>query len=185
MSSKGFSSYKIYNQNEAYFLTFTTVGWIDIFTRKVYKDIVINSFKYCRENKGLLLFAYVIMSNHIHLIARANEGYKLSEIIRDLKKFTSKQIKKAIDEEPESRRKWMKAIFRVAGKSNSRNEDFQFWRQGNHPIEILSSKIFEQKLNYIHINPVKQGIVEKAEDYLYSSARNFAELASVMEIDGI
>jgi len=101
--SKGTTSYKIGDQNGLYYLTFATVGWIDVFTRKRYKDIVVESLGYCQKEKGLELFSWVLMSNHVHLISRAKEGYELSNILRDFKKFTSKQIIKSIQEEGESR----------------------------------------------------------------------------------
>jgi putative transposase len=74
-----------------------------VFTRKRYKDIVVDSLKYCKEEKGLELFSWVLMSNHIHLIARAKEDYQLSDILRDFKKHMSKQIIKSIEEKGESR----------------------------------------------------------------------------------
>jgi len=113
------------------------------------------------------------MSNHLHLIAAAKEN-NLSDILRDFKKFTSKQIIKAIqDNEHESRKEWMLEIFTKAGEANSRNSEYQFWRQDNHPIELYSSAFVFQKLSYIHNNPVEAGIVDKPEEYLYSSARDY------------
>ena len=86
------NNYKIAKGEDIYFLTFTIVGWVDIFTRKIYRDIVLESFRYCQENKGLDLFAYVIMSNHIHLIARSRDG-DLSAVVRDFKRYTSQKFK--------------------------------------------------------------------------------------------
>jgi len=93
------------------FLTFQVVDWIDIFTRKIYKDILIDSFKFSMDNKGFQLFAYVIMSNHVHLIANSSTG-KLSDSIRDLKKFTSRNIVETIHNIPESRRSWILKRFK-------------------------------------------------------------------------
>ena len=99
--SKG---YHIANQNDVYYLTITVQEWVDVFTRQRYRDIIIESLRHCMDNKGLSLYAYVIMSNHLHLIARAEEGFELSNILRDFKKHTAKQIIKSIQCEPESRR---------------------------------------------------------------------------------
>jgi putative transposase len=100
--------------------------------------------------------------------------HNTSDILRDLKKYTSKQIIKAIDEHPgESRKDWMLQIFKAAGESNSRNLTYQFWRQDNHPKELFSLYFTNQKLDYIHNNPVEAGIVDKAEEYLYSSASDY------------
>ena len=94
--------------------------------------------------------------------------------MRDFKKFTSKQIIKAIQDHPgESRKEWMLKIFAAAGQQNSRNTVYQFWRQDNQPKELYSEKFTNQKLEYIHNNPVEAGIVDKAEEYLCSSARDY------------
>jgi len=136
--------YKIRNQAAAHFITFAVVvpiaiGRVDVFTRKDYRDIVLESIRHCQDKRGLLLHAWCIMSNHLHLIAAAKEN-NLSDILRDFKKFTSKQIIKAIqDNEHESRKEWMLEIFTKAGEANSRNSEYQFWRQDNHPIELYSS----------------------------------------------
>jgi len=166
-----------------YFITPTVVGWVDVFTRPIYKEIIIESLKYCQKEKGLKIYAYVIMTNHLHLILQAENG-NLTEIIRDFKKFTSKQILKAIEENvQESRKKWMLNMFEFAGKNNSNNTKYQFWQQHNNPIELYSNEVIDQKINYIHQNPIRNGLVEKEEDYLYSSARNYAELESYLRIE--
>ena len=114
------------------------------------------------------------MSNHVHFILSAKQGFGLSNILRDFKKYTSDKVIKAIEQNPsESRKEWMLHLFKQAGKKNSRNNCYQFWQQDNHPIELSSNDMIDQKLGYIHNNPVKAGIVEKAEDYLYSSARDY------------
>lgn len=167
------SGYKIRNLEGIHFVTFAVVGWVDVFTRKEYRDIVIDSLKYCQKEKGLVLYSWCLMSNHIHLVVRAINN-DTSDILRDFKKFTSNQIIKAITEnEKESRREWMLRIFKNAGELNSRNTNYQFWRQDNQPKELFSEKFTNQKLDYIHNNPVEAGIVEKAEEYLYSSARDY------------
>ena len=124
------------------------------------------------------------MTNHVHLIAKSTEGSGLSGIIRDFKKFTSKKIIKAITENiQESRKEWMLSIFKSAGEYNSNNKDFQFWRQDNKPIELWSNDVLQQKLDYIHFNPVVEGIVENAEDYIYSSARDYAGIKGLLNIE--
>lgn len=170
--------YKIRDQNGLHFLTMTIVGWVDLFTRKECKDIIIESFKYCQKNKGLELFAYVIMSSHVHIIARANEeSAGLSAIIRDMKKHTSKELIKWIKESKiESRSEWLKVLFGYHGRNNSNNKNFQLWIQNNQPKEIRHPNFMNQKLNYIHNNPIKAGIVNRMEDYRYSSAGNYMGL---------
>jgi len=165
--------YRIRNQNEIHFLSFAVVEWVDVFTRKMYSDIVVDSLAHCQQTKGLLLHGWCIMSNHMHLLASSKPG-DLSGTMRDFKKYTSKKIIESIrNNEQESRREWMLEIFNRAGLANSRNKDFQFWRQDNQPKECYSAGFTVQKLNYIHDNPVRAGIVDKPEHYIYSSAKDY------------
>jgi REP element-mobilizing transposase RayT len=174
--------YKIWDHGKAYFLTLTVVGWIDVFTRKNHKMAIINSLKYCQKEKGLVMFGYCLMSSHLHLIARAESNYTLSDILRDFKKYTSKAILKQILNEPESRRDWMLEYFRIAGENLRGIKNYKFWQDGNHAEEISSNKFFDEKLDYIHKNPVEELIVENPEDYFFSSARNYAGLDNYLEI---
>jgi len=176
-------AYKFYNIEKPYFVSFATVGWVDVFTRLQYKDILVEALKYCQKEKGLIVYAWCIMSSHVHLIMEAKEGYKPSDILRDFKKFTSKQLLKAIEEnQQESRKEWMLSIFGNAGKYNSNNENFQFWQQHNKPIILYTPRVISQKLDYIHYNPVEEGWVESPEQYLYSSARNYNDEKGLLEI---
>jgi REP element-mobilizing transposase RayT len=120
------------------------------------------------------------MSNHIHLAVQSEEG-KLSALIRDFKKFTAKTILEKIQSEPESRRAWMLERFKKAAESHSRNKNYQFWQYGNHAEEIYSEKFMWSKLDYIHLNPVRAGIVEQASVYVYSSASNYVGKESILK----
>ncbi len=175
------TGYQIKDQDALYFLTFQIVDWIDVFTRKYYRDIIIDSFKYTMDNKGFQIFAYVIMSNHIHLIAHSSLGC-LSANIRDIKKFTSKRIIEAISEIRESRKDWMINRFKFNASQRKGNKEYQVWTHENHAILLYSNEFIRSKLEYIHNNPVKAGIVEKPEDYIYSSARNYASLEAPLDI---
>ena len=104
----------------------------------------------------MILYSYVIMSNHIHLIVQSTDG-KLSDLIRDFKKFTAKTILEKIQTEPERRREWMLERFKLATESHSRKKNFQFWQLGNHAEEIYSEKFMWSKIDYIHFNPVRAG----------------------------
>ena len=166
------NGYKIRNQSLPHFITTTVVDWIDVFTRKNYRDSVIDCLNYCIQNKGMVVYGYVIMTNHIHIIVQSEQG-ELSNLLRDFKKFTAKTILEKIQTEPESRREWMLERFQKATESHSRNKNYQFWQYGNHPEEIYSNKFMWSKLDYIHLNPVRAGIVTKASEYIYSSANNY------------
>lgn len=168
--------YKFHNESGVYFVTFATHKWVDVFTRNEYKDILIENLNFCQENKGLELFAWCIMTNHVHIIARAKEGFTLPDFLRDFKKYTAKAIIKAIKEnQRESRKEWLLEMFKTENGN-------RFWRGDNKPIEIWSNYVFDQKLNYIHNNPVEAGLVFKAEDYVYSSARDYAGEKGWIEI---
>jgi REP element-mobilizing transposase RayT len=173
--------YIIRDQSKAHFITATVVDWVDVFSRKAYRDCIIESLDFCIKNKGMILYGFVIMSNHIHLIIQSDKN-KLSDLIRDFKKFTAKTILHKIETEPESRADWMLKRFEFACKSHSRNEKYQFWQYGNHPEEIFSEKFFWSKLDYIHLNPVRAGIVVKASHYLYSSASNYVNDYGIITI---
>lgn len=178
------TKYKINNPEGIYFISFAIVNWIDVFTRKEYKDIFVESINFCIKNKSLVVYSWVIMSNHVHLILSAKNG-NLSDIIRDLKKYTSSKIIKAIIENPqESRKEWLLRGFKKAGEMNSNNKIYQFWKQDNQPKELLPylNSFAQQKIDYIHNNPVVAGIVVNAEDYLYSSAKDYAGMNGLIKI---
>jgi REP element-mobilizing transposase RayT len=176
------TKYKATIPDKAYFITITCVNWIDLFTRLNHKYTIINSLKYCQTNKGLELFAYCIMPSHIHLICSANDGKMLSDIMRDFKKHTSKELINAIINEPESRREWLLDLFAKACEHLKKEQKYKVWQNGYHAEIIETPKFMHQKLNYIHHNPVADKIVEKPEDYLFSSARNYADLDSELDV---
>ncbi|HLF33357.1 MAG TPA: transposase [Cyclobacteriaceae bacterium] len=166
--------YLIRDQDAIYFLTFTVVHWIDIFTRNVYKEIFIESVKHCQQKKGLDVYAWCIMTNHIHAILGSSGVMKLEDIIRDFKSFTSRHIRKELEQNlSESRSKWILNLLYTTGLTNKRNNDFQLWQQHNHPIELSTNEMMDQRLDYTHYNPVKAGFVEKPEDWLWSSAMDY------------
>lgn len=159
-------SYTARDKGQVHFVTFTVHQWADVFTRSVYTEELIANLKYCQEHKGLEIYAWVIMSNHVHLIVRAKHE-NLSDVIRDFKKYTSKAIFKLIeDNSKESRKEWLLKVLSYEGK-------IWFWEEGYHGEEIVSNDFYQLKEKYIHMNPVRAGIVSKEEDYLLSSACNY------------
>jgi len=174
--------YVIRDQKLPHFITPTIVDWIDVFTRQCYRDIVIECLDYCIKNKGMILYGYVIMSNHIHMIVQSEDG-KLSDLIRDFKKFTAKTILDKIQNSPESRREWMLERFKLAAEKHTRNKLYQFWQYGNHAEEIYSNKFMWSKLDYIHLNPVRAGYVNRASEYVYSSASNYINDQGLLSIE--
>jgi putative transposase len=153
-----------------FYVTFTTVGWVDVFTRPQYVDIIVKSLQFCQEKKGLEIYAYVIMPNHIHLIMARTTG-ELSEVIRDFKSFTAKQLLKSILENPkESRKEWMEMVFKFHGNATKQNEKYGFWQKTSHPIALWTPAVIQQKVDYIHQNPVRAGFVYEPQDWILSSA---------------
>ena len=168
--------YKFHNPDGAYFISFAVQGWVDVFTRNIYKDILVDSLEHCINEREMELFAWCIMTNHVHLMARANGDSSLPEILRDFKKFTSKKILKTISQnDRESRRDWLINQFHTEkGK--------RFWRGDNRPIEVWSNAVIAQKLSYIHNNPVQEGLVFRPEDYPYSSAIDYSGVKGMLAV---
>ena len=123
------------------------------------------------------------MSNHLHLIVRSKNG-TLSDTVRDFKKFTATSILEQIETGNESRKKWLLSEMAFAARKHKRNSNYQFWTHENHAVELSTNEMIDQRLNYTHQNPVKAGIVDNAEDYIYSSARNYCDdMDCLIEVD--
>ncbi len=168
-------NYKFHNPDGVYFVSFAVVEWIDVFTRNDYKDILLESLEFCQRQKGMEIFAWCIMSNHMHLIFRSVNGVKPELLLGDFKRYTSKAVVNAIKDNPrESRREWLLEQFKRAGEKSSNVSTYQFWQHNNKPIELWSNKVIFEKINYIHNNPVEEGLVSYPQDYVYSSARDYA-----------
>jgi putative transposase len=176
-------SYKITDQQGTYFLTFQIVEWADIFSRKIYRDIIVDALNYCIDHKSLKVYAWVVMTNHVHAIMQT-EDKDLSDVVRDFKAHTAREILKAIDNNTESRRTWMKNIFTFNAMQQNRNEKLQIWSHENHAVYLdpITPQLFESKLHYIHQNPVRAGWVEEPEQYIYSSARDYTGKSGLVKV---
>ncbi|MEQ8556184.1 MAG: transposase [Cyclobacteriaceae bacterium] len=173
--------YKFRNPEGIYFTTSTIVFWIDLFTRRALKDVVLDSLKYCQKEKGLDIYAWCLMPSHLHMIIGSDNG-NLSDIMRDFKNYTAKKLVSEISLINESRKDWLLAAFSKAGKNLKRIKNNKVWKDGNHPKEIETNYFLDQKLNYIHENPVVAGIVEQSEHYLYSSARDYCGIPGLLKV---
>ena len=175
--------YKFYNKEGLYFVSFATINWIDIFVRDLYFNIILESLKFCRENKGMEIYTWCIMPSHVHLIYRAKDNNP-GDIMRDLKTHTSKQMQKEIFENPqESRKEWIIEMMEKAGFNNSNVKYKQFWQQNNKPIELWSPAVIDQKVDYIHNNPVEAGFVFEPYHWKYSSAIDYSGGKGLLQID--
>ena len=158
------------NETTFYYSTCTIISWIPVFQSEVYFKIIIESLTYCQKNKGLILHGYIIMPTHLHLITSHQQHANFSDIMRDFKHFTSTQIIKTLQEENKI---YYLSIFEKAAQKRSVNQNYKVWQDEYHPIALKSGKWFNQKLQYVHANPVRKGFVEKPEAWKYSSARNW------------
>lgn len=162
-------AYNIKDHGAIHFLTFTVHQWVDVFSRQLYVDIYLDSLLFCHQNKGLFIYGWVVMSNHVHLIVRAPNN-NLSDIIRDHKKFTAKAIYQAILNNPrESRKEWLILTLKY-------KQRIWLWEEGYRGKAIYSEPFFRNKLNYLHENPVRAGIVSYPEHYQNSSAADYCSI---------
>jgi len=169
-------SYVIKDQFAQHFITCTVHQWVDVFTRVEYIEIILDSLRFCQREKGLRIYGWVIMTNHLHLIVDSTKT-PLSDILRDFKKYTATSVVKAIEANPrESRRNWLLWLFK-------KDDGIWFWKDGYHGEEIFSRDFFESKLTYIHMNPVRAGIVIKEEEYVWSSCADiYGLLKGLLEL---
>ncbi|RZK55444.1 MAG: transposase [Pedobacter sp.] len=174
--------YKFHNKEGLYFVSFATVYWIDVFTRPLYSDILVDSLIYCQNNLGMEIYCWCIMPSHVHLIFRARDNNP-DVLLGRFKAHTSKQIVKAIKENSqESRKDWMLWMFERAGSKSSNVKGKQFWQHNNKPIELWSAEVIEQKADYLHNNPVLSGFVNEDWHWKYSSAIDYSGGKGLIEI---
>jgi REP-associated tyrosine transposase len=161
------SRYRINTPDLAHFVTSTIVEWLPIFTSSGYCDIVVRSLLYCRAHKGLKIYAWVILENHFHAILA---GPDLSRTLADLKKFTAREILAQLKTE---RREWLLNQLRYFRAKHKATSEHQVWQESVHPQSIPTDQIMLQKLEYLHNNPVKLGLVAAPEHWRYSSAHEW------------
>ncbi len=171
------SRYRIWEKEYPYFLTCTVVAWLPVFTRPETAQIVLDSWRFLREHGRMRLYGYVILENHVHLIAAAAD---LSKEMKDFKSFTARQIIDLLESRHAKvlldQLEWHKARHKVQSR-------YQLWQEGSHPQAIHDREMMLQKLEYIHNNPVKRGYVDEPTHWRYSSARNCAGLPGLIEVE--
>ena len=166
-----------------YFTTSTVIDWMDVFTRPAYKHIVVDSLRHCQVCKGLEIYAWVLMTNHLHMIVSTHSDNQIGDVLRDFKKYTSKAIVNAINENSqESRKVWLMDRFYFRGANDTKISNCKFWQDGSYMESIDTYEFYKEKLNYIHMNPVRQEIVKSPEEYLFSSARNYSGEKGLIEV---
>ena len=171
----GRSRYRIVDPALPHFVTCTVLHWIPVFTRPATVEIVLESLRFLM-NDGLKVYAYVVLENHLHMVAQSND---LSRDIARFKSYTSKQLLAYLSEHNVRQILNQLAFYKKAHKDD---RAYQFWQEGCHPEWIQDDEMMRQKIEYIHQNPVKRGYVDLPEHWRYSSARNYAGQSGVLEV---
>jgi len=170
------SSYRVLTNPHPHFLTATVNHWLPLFTRPQTVDIVLDSWRFLQQTADFKLYGYVILENHLHLIAASDD---LSHDMQRFKSYTAKTIIAHLEQQRSEKMLELLAFFKRFHKTESR---YQVWEEGNHPQLIESEAVMRQKLDYIHQNPVKRGYVERPEHWRYSSARNYLGQEGLIEV---
>jgi putative transposase len=162
-----------------YFITSTTVNWLPLFSNPEIAQIILETLRYLIDHKRINLYAYVILENHLHLIADADD---LSKEIANFKSYTARNC---IDRYKSLNNQFILDQLILHKLPFRHDQDFQVWQEGSHPERILDEAMFQQKVDYIHNNPVKRGYVDVPEHWRYSSSRNYSGLPGLLPIAGI
>ncbi len=173
----GRSRYKIYEPTHPHFLTCTVLNWLPIFTRQESVMILIESLKYLQREENLKLYAYVILENHIHLVAQSDD---IGRSMRHFKSFTAKEILKLLQKE---RAHTLLKQFQFYKKSHKKDRSYQIWQEGYQPKLIQSEAMMMEKIRYIHDNPVKRGFVDETKHWRYSSARDYEGVSGLIDVE--
>ncbi len=168
------TKYKFTDREGVYFTTSTVVGWVDVFTRDMYRGILLDSMRFCQANQGLVIHAWVLMTDHLHMICSCKPDKELALVIRNMKSFTAMRIINAIINNPEeSRKENMLNVFESEGKKSSSNFRYKFWKHENHPILLDSILVYNQRINYLHWNAVTAGFITEPWHWKLSSATDY------------
>ena len=170
------SRYRIFETEYPYFLTCTVVGWLPIFTRPEAVEIIYGSWRFLQRERGFQLFGYVILENHLHLVARAPD---LADVMQRFKSFTARQVIALLEQHSARVLLRQLRLFKLQHKTESTH---QVWQEGSHPEQMQNDDMMRQKLTYVHDNPVKRGYVDDPVHWRYSSARNYAGLPGLIDV---
>jgi REP element-mobilizing transposase RayT len=200
------------NENLPYFCTITVLDWLPVLIESRYIEPLLDSLRFCRQHKGLRLYAFVVMPNHLHLIcsadgagvradSRASEakesgartdsrtstsgecgGNPLHDVMRDFKRFTSRQIHDRLKED--GRTTVLEWLRHATQRARRERGELGLWQDGFHPQALWSAEVVQQKLDYVHANPCRKGLVERPEQWWFSSAAHYAgERTCCLDLD--
>ncbi len=168
--------YRIFEQEYPYFLTSTVVSWLPVFAHAPFVDIVLESWRFLQRERGVRIYGYVILENHLHWIASADD---LDEQVGRFKSYTARRI---IDELQQRGFSALLEELRYFKLRHKIDQTYQLWQEGNHPQQIQGDEMMRQKLDYVHANPVRRGYVDDPVHWRYSSARNYAGAKGLIEV---
>lgn len=158
--------YRITDEAGVYFVTYSVVEWLPVFISEAACRIVTDSFQFCCQHKSLRVNAYVIMPTHLHAIVFDASGIskQLNQTLIDFRKFTGRKLTDLCLSK-------MPACFGATLESAAPDDrEHRFWQQSRHPIALESEAFWRQKLDYLHENPCRKGLVRRASDWRFSSA---------------
>ncbi len=170
------SRYQFANPAQPHFLTCTVIEWLPVFTRQEATQILFDSWNYLQRNQGLQLYGFVVLENHLHVVAQARN---LPSTWSNFKSYTARRI---IDLLKAHHTDTLLERMRLTHKAERIDREYQFWQEGSHPQVIEGEEMLRQKLNYIHQNPVKRGYVDESEHWRWSSARNYAGREGLVDV---
>jgi REP element-mobilizing transposase RayT len=168
--------YRVYDNEAPYFMTCTILGWLPVFTRPDAVQIVFDSWDFLAKQKGFKLYGYVVLENHLHLVASAPD---LTNAMKSFKMFTARQIIDLLERSGPGVLLHQLKILKLAHKTES---EYQVWEEGSKPKEISGDNMMDQKLDYMHQNPVKRGYVDEPVHWRYSSARNYEGMKGLIDV---
>ena len=173
----GRSRYKIYEPTHPHFITCTVVNWIPLFTRKESVEILLDTFRYLQKDEGFKLYAYVILENHIHIVAQSND---IAKSMARFKNHTAKELLRLLKKEN------IKTILEQLSfykKAHKIDREYQVWQDGIQPKLMQNDVMMKSKIDYIHHNPVKRGYVDDTMHWRYSSARDYEGIEGLLEVE--
>ena len=171
------SRYRMFDDGYPYFITDTIVAWLPVFSEPIFAEIVLESWRFLQQQRGVRIFAYVVMENHVHWIAR---GEGLAQKVGRFKSYTARCI---LDEMAKLNRVTMLQELQYYKLRHKADQTYQLWQEGSHPQQIESDEMFEQKVEYAHNNPLRRGYVDRPEHWRYSSARDYAGKPGLLAVE--
>ena len=175
----GRSRYKVYEPTHPHFITCTVLHWIPLFTRIESVEIILESFRHLQKYDNFKLFAYVILENHLHMIASSDD---ISQSIKRFKSYTAKALLELLQTNRVQTILDQLAFYKKAHKTET---TYQIWQEGSAFKLIQSEAMMRERIDYIHNNPLKRGYVDEATHWRYSSARNYEGKEGLIDVERI